>query len=606
MNIVFVYSDNATEKNCSVFRCEIPAAALKRAGHETALVYVELFEFGRVDSLLQAADVIVIERNLFGSALHLQMRRWREQGKLVVADFDDAYDLMPSNLAPYQLWGRGLTNMSDGRVVPMHPHPLVQFRQGLEIANCVTTPSRRLCLDTLPYNAHPLLRENWLDWPLYESLHREPHDGIWIGWGGSMSHIDSWLRSNVLGALLRVFRERDDVRLVLNGSDSRIAAILPESVRERTITRPWVALADWPAQCAQYDLALAPLAGPYDERRSSIKVLEYLACGVPFVASKYPGYTDTPGLSSRGELVENTVEGWHHGIQSVLDNLPAQQAFAGTTGREYAKAHSADACCADLIALFEGELARIQREREQRTARVSVIVTCYNLAQYLPMAVESVAAQTFEDWEIIIVDDASTDDTQATVQALLERFPHRKIISVSRGDNVGLPAARNAGIAVASGEYILPLDADDMLLPAALETLAKTLDDAPDVGIAYSNYMRFGYLQGEVLAVPVEEYENPRRTLNGLPYCSLYRKSVWQAVGGYNEAMRGAIEDWDYWLSCLEHGVRAVHVQEPLFMYRVRADSQSVTAEAIMPEALQRMQSNHAALFGDSNETATP
>src|SRR5262245_55091952 len=99
---------------------------------------------------------------------------------------------------------------------------------------------------------------------------------------------------------------------------------------------------------------------------------------------------------------------------------------------------------------------------------VSIIIPCYNQSCFLPEAVESVAAQTLERWEAIIIDDGSSDDTAAVAQALIERYPGR-CLHLIRHSNRGLGASRNAGIATTSAPYVLPLDADDMLEPQMLE-----------------------------------------------------------------------------------------------------------------------------------------
>ncbi len=600
MNIAFVYSDNALEINSSHYRCLIPARALNAAGHTASQVWIESFQNGHADTLLKPADVIVIERNLFGSA-HREMRRWAEQGKLIVADFDDPYDLLTPSFGPsFQLWGQGIARRADGSLVQMSPHPLVQFRQALGLAHLATTPCQRLCDDWAPWARATRLRPNWLEWPLYADVQREPHEGVWIGWGGSNGHLASWQRSGLLPALRRVFRARPEARLVVFGLPGAIQDCL-DLPEDRFVVRDWVKFADWPRECAQFDIGLAPLAGAYDERRSWLKPLEYMACGVPWIGSNYPNYRD---LAVYGMLVENTPDAWESALLTTIDSLLAGAHLAAgalsdhySGPRAFARSQCADRHVAELVELFEQARAEVSAERAA-PARVSVVLPCYNMANYLPDAVESVVAQTFQGWELVIVDDGSTDETPAMIAALQARFPLRRI-QVVQQVNSGLPAARNAGIEVAGGEYILPLDADDALLPDTLKTLVAALDSQPEIGIAYPDYFKFGLEAGNVFAIPTEEYYNARRPLNGLPYCSLYRKSAWRQAGGYDPEMRGAVEDWEFWLAMLEAGVQAVHVQELLFAYRVRADSQSVTAETILPEAMARMRGKHPALFAE-------
>lgn len=599
MNIVFVYSDNFREINSSHYRCLIPARALRAAGHKVETVFVESFEHGHADALLSDADVIVVERNFFGGTPR-EMHRWSEQGKLVVADFDDPYDMItPSHGPAYQLWMQGIATRNDGMPMRLEPHPQASFRTALGYAGLATTPCQRLCDDWAPHTRQIRLRPNWLDWSLYETVHRDPHAGVWIGWGGSNGHLQSFARSGLLVALRRVMRARAEVQLHLYGLTDSIADQL-DVPQDRLVVRNWETFDRWPQGCAQFDVGLAPLAGAYDERRSWLKPLEYMACGVPWIASDFPNYRE---LGAYGVLVRNTPDDWERAILERLERLSDCQAQALLAPRERARAECADQHVNALIAMFTQAQAEVLATR-QVPARVSVVIPCYNMANYLPDAVVSVVAQTYPGWEMVIVDDGSTDDTPAMIESLQKKYPTRRIRSV-RQENAGLPAARNAGIRVATGEFVLPLDADDVLLPDALKRLLAVLDEHPEIGIAYPDYIKLGLEAGTVFAIPTEEYYDPQRALNGLPYCSLYRHTVWEQVGGYDVEMRGAIEDWEFWLHCLEHGVKALHVQEPLFAYRVRADSQSVTAETILPEALARMRLKHAALFAGAVDSSS-
>jgi hypothetical protein len=202
--------------------------------------------------------------------------------------------------------------------------------------------------------------------------------------------------------------------------------------------------------------------------------------------------------------------------------------------------------------------------RLDEPALVSVIVPCYGQAHWLPDAVESVIAQTYAHWELIVVDDGSPDDTTAVATALAAAHPERDI-RVLTTPNAGLPGARNNGVAQARGGYVLPLDADDVLAPTYLERLVGALDARPGASIAYAVLREFGdsdlvWVTGPCDLATVREE-------NRIAYASLYRRSLYDAVGGYRADARH-YEDWEFWLRAAALGAEAVLVPEPLFLYR--------------------------------------
>jgi len=225
---------------------------------------------------------------------------------------------------------------------------------------------------------------------------------------------------------------------------------------------------------------------------------------------------------------------------------------------------------------------------------VSVVIPCYNQARFLPEAVESVVQQTFADWEAIVVNDGSPDATSAVCRELAARWPERLVRGVEKR-NGGLADARNAGIAVARGKYILPLDADDKLHPLMLAKTVALLEACPEVAIAYTDTVHFGAVNAQVFA--------GRFTLanlcqhNLLSYCALYRREVWRAAGGYNPNMTWGYEDWDFWLGCAERGYQARRIPEFLLYYRVKSQSMLTTALEHDRELRARLILNHPSVY---------
>jgi len=134
---------------------------------------------------------------------------------------------------------------------------------------------------------------------------------------------------------------------------------------------------------------------------------------------------------------------------------------------------------------------------------VSVIVPCYNQGIYLDEAIQSVLGQTYQDFEIIIVDDGSDDGLTGLTNDLLRDY-RRKRTRVIRTENRGVVSARNTVISHARGKYILPLDADDRIGSEYLEKAVKILDDNPDTGIVYCEVEFFGERQGKWEYLPTD------------------------------------------------------------------------------------------------------
>ena len=229
-------------------------------------------------------------------------------------------------------------------------------------------------------------------------------------------------------------------------------------------------------------------------------------------------------------------------------------------------------------------------------AFVSVVIPCYNQAQYLTEAVESVVAQTFGNWEIIIVNDGSPDKTTELAQGIILENPNRKIRLIEKA-NGGLSDARNAGIRFARGNYVLPLDADDKIDPTFLAKTVALLEQRPEIAIAYTDWVYFGAHTTQRAAL---DYDFARlcKKENLFTCTSLFRKKAWEAVGGYNLNMTRGVEDWDFWISCGEHGYVGQRIPEPLFFYRAKEGSMIHTLQPHIQAMFARIVLNHPKLYG--------
>ena len=223
----------------------------------------------------------------------------------------------------------------------------------------------------------------------------------------------------------------------------------------------------------------------------------------------------------------------------------------------------------------------------QEGPRVSVIVPVYNLEQYLPDCLNSIKAQTSTDWECIIVDDNSPGNCVEIAAEYAKEDARFRYIKTPR--NLYLAGARNYAIAnAAKGRYIIPVDCDDMIGDKALGVLGDFLDKELGYGIAYGA-MEVLEEDGRrwVSGWPPEfkwEMQLSKRTdancnYNMLPYCSMYRRSVWERAGGYRERCITS-EDNDFWCRATSFGARAGKATNyPTLTYRNRPDSMSHSHE---------------------------
>lgn len=228
--------------------------------------------------------------------------------------------------------------------------------------------------------------------------------------------------------------------------------------------------------------------------------------------------------------------------------------------------------------------------------RVSVVIRCYDQARFLPEAVASVVAQGFTGWEIVIVDDGSPDDTRQVAAGLAARHGGR--VRLVSGPNGGPPHAANRGVEVARAELVLLLDADDALHPTFLEKTVGALDRNPWAGIAFTDVVLWGSACGAWRMGPFTLDALCRR--NRLCFSSPFRKQLWREVGGFRPEMTLGYEDWDFWIGCAERGVRAVHVRELLFFYRMHAGGGSTNSTAMRHhrQLVAQVVRNHPVAFG--------
>jgi glycosyltransferase involved in cell wall biosynthesis len=200
------------------------------------------------------------------------------------------------------------------------------------------------------------------------------------------------------------------------------------------------------------------------------------------------------------------------------------------------------------------------------TKLVSVIIPAYNQSCYLSDSIQSVLNQTYRNFEIIVVDDGSTDDTAAVAKSFGCDCVH-----YIYQDNKGLSSARNTGIRHSKGEYLTYLDSDDQFLPEKLEILVNVLEDNPNIGFAAGQAIPIdeqGNLIGETFAVPLPDDSSQLLLGNPLHVGSVLLHYSWQEkVGFFDEELR-SYEDWDMWLRLARAGCPMIWVARPVSLYR--------------------------------------
>jgi len=177
---------------------------------------------------------------------------------------------------------------------------------------------------------------------------------------------------------------------------------------------------------------------------------------------------------------------------------------------------------------------------------VSIIVPCYNQAQYLEECLQSILNQTYENWECLIVNDGSTDSTEKIALQWKEKDP--RFIYLKK-ENGGLSRARNYGITKAKGKYILPLDSDDKIGKEYLKLGIYKLEKNKNIGVVYCKANFFGQHKGRWKLPP---FNKKHLLCENHIFCSgIYLKEDWEKIGGYDINMKYGWEDWEFWINLL-------------------------------------------------------
>ncbi|MEY2832207.1 MAG: hypothetical protein RLZZ574_1465 [Cyanobacteriota bacterium] len=232
---------------------------------------------------------------------------------------------------------------------------------------------------------------------------------------------------------------------------------------------------------------------------------------------------------------------------------------------------------------------------KNKTPEVTVIIPAYNAMRYLAETIETVLAQTYQDFEVLVVNDGSTDNTSTWVSQLCQKEPKVRLISQA---NKGLPGARNTGIKQSRGKYIAILDADDLWEPTKLQKQVDSLDSNPEAGLCYTWTALAdseGKVTGRVVASHAEGNVWQQLTEINFVCCGstpVIRRRCFETVGFFAEDLRFS-EDWDMWLR-IAAKYPFVVVKESLIRYRQHSNNMTKNCQKMLETSRVLIERNFA------------
>jgi len=215
--------------------------------------------------------------------------------------------------------------------------------------------------------------------------------------------------------------------------------------------------------------------------------------------------------------------------------------------------------------------------------KVSVYIPCHNYARFVDKAIQSVLSQTFDNWELIVINDGSTDNTLE----VLKKYKGNPSISIVDQENKGLTVSNNIALRLSRGRYIMRLDADDYLDENALMVLSSVLDSKPDVGLVYPDYYEVNP-QGDIIRLVRRKKIGEEVELLDLPAhgaCTMFCKECLMQLGGYSKQF-SCQDGYDIWIRFIQK-FRPYNVNVPLFYYRQHAVSLTKQPERILESRRQ-------------------
>ena len=598
------------------YRVEMVGAALKSNGFNVQILCSA--ELRSQMDAVASADVVVFWRVAWSETVAEAVAAARRKGAKIVFDVDDLmFD--PALARVSVIDGIRSQNFQESEIAELY-HRIQQTMFAADFCTCTTKP---LASAMRRFQKTAFVLPNGFDEHRYQvsrkavaNWHRTGDGLLRMGYaGGSRTHQRDF--ACAASAVARILREHRNCRLVLfrRETSSRNFHCLdihefPElqKLEGQVEWRAMVPVHELPAEMARFDINLAPLetGNVYCEAKSELKYFEAALVDVPTVASPTAPYAEAIATGGTGFLAANPDE-WYAALEALVQDKALRQrigkaAFLDVLWRfgperraELAGAiyeQILDGTSAAASREFELELRRKAMPRpkppecaefevvfeagEPAQCRAAVVVPLHNYAAHITEALESVKAQTFADKELIVVEDGSTDESLAVARGWMEKnaSAFRRIALLKNHRNMGLVRTRNAGFLFTDAPFVLPFDADNVLLPKCLELSVRTIVQT-DAAAAYGTIQEFGDGYGQRSHGPW----NPGRFVGGnyIDAMALIRRSAWAAVGGYRRMEVTGWEDYELWCRFVEAGLRGAWVPETLSKYRVHRHSMSKT-----------------------------
>jgi glycosyltransferase involved in cell wall biosynthesis/GT2 family glycosyltransferase len=608
---LFVSGEDHTPGN--VYRVERYAAAARALGYDAA--WKAAAPVGPDD--LEGATLVVLWRVPYSAHVQGIVDFAHERGALVVFDVDDLM-FRPEMAVIDIIDGIRSQKFSELQTQTF----FTQIGRTLKICDVVTCPTEELAHHARLMGRPAMVLPNGFDDASHDLARRARRDWaeatddlLRIGYaGGSRTHQRDF--AVAAAAIARVLREIPQARLVIfrdpsSGEGLVLMHEFPQfdDLADRIEWRNMVKLDALPTELARFSVNIAPLEAdnPFCEAKSELKFFEAALAGVPTIASPSGPFVRAIDEGITGFLAR-TEDEWYAALTKLLRDPALRQrvgqaAYHVSLGRFGPAARSR--AFAQMLALAQGGqagAAAFERERyraalprtappvvpESRVvlsidrrgrADVTVILPVYNYADFVAEALQSVAAQTLPMLDLVVVDDASPDDSMEMVQAWITAHGGRfnRVLVLRHVDNAGLGFARNSGFAAAETPFVLPLDADNRLRPDACAHLLDTMRDQ-EAAFAYPAIQAFGNKTDifgrdafSVLKLQIGNY---------IDAMALVRKEAWAEAGGYDHVQYGW-EDFDFWCRLVERGHFGMAVPAVLAEYRVHAASMLHTTTEI-------------------------
>ena len=605
------------------YRVLRPAATAESLGAGTG--WMRLEEIAARIGEIEAADALIIWRAPWDERIAAAVDAARRGGAKIVFDVDDLM-VVPELARREIIDGIRTQNLSEG---PVRDH-YARIRSTMTAADlCIASTEelaehmRRALMPTtvLPNGVdHATIAASRL---AARRRAAGPDDClVRIGYaGGSRTHQrDFALCADAVAAVLRArpecrlvaFRAADGSQPCLDVEEFPALQGLEGQIEWRTL----VPLERLPDEIARFDINLAPLevGNPFCEAKSELKFFEAALADVPTVASPTGPFRRAIRSGQTGFLATTSGE-WREALTRLVAEAPLRRRVARAARREalwrFGPERRAE-LMGSLLDLLHGRRRAANafalkircRDAHLReppipdheivfaadrlaTADVTVVVPLYNYASYVEEALNSVRAQTLAELDLVVVEDRSTDNSLAVALRWLEVNAARfnRVLLLRNRVNAGLAATRNAGFDAADTPYVLPLDADNRLLPECAAACLRTARDS-GAAIAYPVIREFGTtqdLRGNQAFDPVR-----LQLGNYIDAMALISKAAWVAVGGYNRG-RGGWEDFIFLCRLVECGFWGERVPgDPLAEYRVHPTSMMHVSNS-QPKVIRRM-----------------